>query len=494
MRGGRVGSLAASPTLVGAVTVLVVTVAVFLAYQANNGLPFVPTYRLSAELPNANSLVKGNEVRIGGQRVGQITNITPENVSDAPCPSDPTRRCTSQVAKVDMDLNKDLEQLPEDSTFVVRSKSALGLKYLQINRGNSSQGFKPGSTIPLTAARPEPVEIDQVFNMFDDPTRTAIQSNLLEFGNALAGRGVDLNEAIGQFKPLVERLTPVMRNLADPGTGLSNFVSSLSATAAEVAPVAEIQGELFADLDTTFAAFARVSRPFIQESISRSPAAEDAAIRDLPTIRPFLANTGKLFSELSPGFVALAPRAKDLGAATVEGVKALALAPEFNAQLDPTAQAILDLANNAGARQGINALTEFNNTLSPPLRFITPAQAICNYGTLLFRNVASFLGSRSQYGTSQRFIVLQAPLGPNSEIGPSSAPANGGGQDTNFLHYNPYPNTAAPGQDRECEAGNEVYVAGQQVIGNIPGNQGINTQGQILQQVKKKKSKKKGKK
>jgi virulence factor Mce-like protein len=492
MRGGRVGSLAASPTLVGAVTVLVVVVAVFLAYQANNGLPFVPTYHLSAELPDASSMVKGNDVRIGGQRVGQITAITPENVTDAPCPNDPTRRCTTQVAKVDMNLNQDLEQLPEDSTIVVRSKSALGLKYLQINRGTSSQGFKPGSTMPLSAARPEPVEIDQVFNMFDAPTRTAIQSNLVEFGNALAGRGGDLNNAIGQFKPLVERLTPVMRNLADPNTGLSNFVSSLSATAAEVAPVAEIQGQLFADLDTTFAAFARVSRPFIQESISRSPAAEDAAINSLPTVRPFLANTGKLFTELTPGFVAIAPRAKDLGAATVEGVKALALSPAFNAQLDPTAQALLNLANDSSARQGINALTEFNNTLSPPLRFITPAQSICNYATLLFRNTASWQSSSNGLGTSQRAIVLQPPLGPNSEVGPSSAPANGGGQPSNFLHYNPYPNTAAPGQTRECEAGNEGYAAGQQVIGNVPGNQGILTEGQILQQVKKKS--KKGKK
>jgi phospholipid/cholesterol/gamma-HCH transport system substrate-binding protein len=489
VRGGRAGSLAASPTLVGAVTVLVVVVAVFLAYQANQGLPFVPTYRLSAQLPDAESMVKGNEVRIGGQRVGQITAITPENVDDAPCPNDPTRSCTGQVAKVDMELNEDLNPLPENSTVVVRSRSALGLKYLQINRGDSGRGFEPGSTMPLTAARPEPVEIDQVFNMFDQPTRTSIQQNLLEFGNALAGRGVNLNEAIGELKPLVERLTPVMRNLADPSTGLSNFVSSLSAAAAEVAPVAEIQGQLFADLDTTFAAFARVARPFIQESISRSPPAEDAAIASLPTVRPFLANTARLFVELRPGFHVLAPRADDLAAATVAGVKALPLAPEFNAQLDPTAQAILDLANDASARQGIDYLTDFNNTLSPPLRFITPAQSVCNYGTLLFRNVASFVGSRSEIGTSQRFIVLQPPIGPNSEIGPSSAPANGGGQPTNFLHYNPYPNTAAPGQVRECEAGNEGYPAGQS-IGNVEGNQGINTEAQILQQVQKKKGKK----
>jgi hypothetical protein len=288
----------------------------------------------------------------------------------------------------------------------------------------------------------------------------------------------------------------VMNNLASPNTGLSNFVSSLSATAAEVAPVAEIQGQLFADLDTTFAAFARVSRPFIQEAISRAPGAEQTAINTLPTIRPFLANTAKLFGELRPGFHALAPNAKDLGAATVEGIKALKLAPAFNAQLDPTAQALLNLSNDAGARQGINDLTQFNQTLGPPLSFVTPAQSVCNYATLLFRNVASFLSSDPDgVGTSQRFIVLQPPIGPNSGIGPSAAPANGGGETfgtTNFLHYNPYPNTASPGQDRECEAGNEGYASGQQAIGNVPGNQGIHTDAQILQQVSKKKSKKKG--
>src|SRR5262249_11473588 len=293
------------------------------------------------------------------------------------------------VAKVNMELNKDIEPLPTDSTLVVRSRSALGLKYLEIDRGTSSQGWQPGATVPLTSARPEPVEIDQVFNMFDEPTRLAIQQNLFEFGNALAGRGVDLNEAIGQLKPLTQLLTPVMRNLADPNTGLSNFVSSLSATAAEVAPVAEIQGQLFADLDTTFGALARVSRPFIQESISRSPHAEDTAIATLPTIRPFLANTAKLFGELQPGFHAIAPVQKELGQSIVNGVKALPLVPALNAQLAPTAQALLNLNNNAAAHQGVQYLTQFNTTLGPPLSFITPAQSVCNYASILFSNAAS---------------------------------------------------------------------------------------------------------
>ena len=77
MRRRGSASIAANPVLIGAATTLVVIVAVFLAYNANSGLPFVPTYKVSAELPDADSLVPGNDVRIGGIRVGQIKTVEP---------------------------------------------------------------------------------------------------------------------------------------------------------------------------------------------------------------------------------------------------------------------------------------------------------------------------------------------------------------------------------------------------------------------------------
>jgi ABC-type transporter Mla subunit MlaD len=76
MRRGS-ASIAANPVLIGAATTLVVIVAVFLAYNANSGLPFVPTYELKTRVPDAANLVKGNDVRIGGTRVGAVTDITP---------------------------------------------------------------------------------------------------------------------------------------------------------------------------------------------------------------------------------------------------------------------------------------------------------------------------------------------------------------------------------------------------------------------------------
>ena len=466
---GRGTTLASNPVMVGAITVLIVILAVFLAYNANQGLPFVPTYRITAQVPNADQLVPGNEVRISGVRVGVVEKIEPVAHEDG-----------TTTAKLDLKLDADAEPVPTDSTVTVRAQSSLGLKYVEITKGESDEGYEQGAELPLSAAKPEPVDFDEVLNTFDEPTRLAIQRNLVEFGNAIAARGPALNAAIGELAPLLERLQPVGRILSAPSTRLGRLFQALGDTAAEAAPVAEIQAQMFVALDTTFGALANVARPFIQETISKSPPTEDTAIATLPTIRPFLAHNAALFEELQPGIRALRINAPILADATEVGIPALRAAPLLNKQLDPTASALLDLANDAGAREGLDDLTSFNQILAPTLKFITPAQSVCNYATLLARNVASLLRLGDGIGTWQRFIVFDVPQGPNSEGGPSSAPANGGGSDgRNFLHVNPYPNTASPGQERECEAGNEVFTGGQAVIGNVPGNQGTETEDQV---------------
>jgi virulence factor Mce-like protein len=481
---GRAG-IASNPVMVGAITVLIVILAVFLAYNANQGLPFVPTYRVSAQVKNAAELVPGNEVRIAGVRVGVVESIEPVQHEDG-----------STTAKLDLKLDDKVAELPQDSTVVVRQQSSLGLKYLEIVKGTSSETFAPGSELPLSAARPEPVDIDQVLNTFDEPTRLAIQRNLVEFGNAIAARGPALNAAIGELAPLVRRLQPVGRILSAPSTQLGRFVTALRDTAAEVAPVAEIQARMFISLETTFGALADVARPFIQDTISKSPPTLDTTTRTLPTIRPFLANSAALFSDLRPGVNALADTAPDIADALQVGIPAVNASPRLNAQLEPTAQSLFDFSQNPANVQGIDQLTELNEVLGPTARFIAPAQTVCNYATLLFRNASSLLSlGDGQGATWQRFIVFDIPKGPNSEGSPSSGPANGGGTPGNFLHVNPYPNTASPGQERECEAGNEPWLPGQAVIGNVPGNQGIETEDQTKSQLgEEKKGKGKGKK
>jgi ABC-type transporter Mla subunit MlaD len=469
--------------MVGAITTLIVILAVFLAYNANNGLPFVPDYKLSVRVPNANTLVPGNDARIGGVRVGMVESVEPVQEEDG-----------SVYAKVDLKLDRDVKPLPKDSTVVVRSRSALGLKYLEINKGTSSEGYPEGSIVPLEEAHPEPVEIDQFFNMFDKKTRRAAQGNLKAFGNALAGRGPDLNTAFGELRPLVTHLDPVARNLASPKTGVGRLFRALSDTAAEVAPVAETQAQMFVSLDTTFGAFAEVARPFIQESISEAPPTLDTVIRTGPPIRSFLGHSATLFADLRPGIAALSKSSPTVAAAFETGADVLPGAPAMNRQLPPTARALERFARNPGVKGGIHRSTQLFDFLNPTLRFVGPAQTVCNYATLLARNAQDTVRvSPDGLGTGQRFIVMSGGqddpfLGinaPNSEAGPSSAPANSptpnnfDAGNSNFLHANPYPNTASPGQHpRECESGNEGYIPNRVVIGNVPGNQGTTTAGQ----------------
>ena len=459
--------VASSPILVGAVTILIVIVAVFLAYNANNGLPFVSTYNLKVKVPNADALVKGNEVRIGGVRVGVVKSVVPIQERDG-----------RVAAELSLSLDKNAEPLPVDSTVTIRPKSALGLKFLQVTPGSSSQGFKAGATIPLAAYTPEPVDIDQFFDMFDEPTRKAIRQNQAGFGNALAGRGPQLNEGIGALRRLVVNGQPLLRKIVEPSTDFAGFWRALENLSATVAPVAETQASLFVALDRTFAAFARVSRPFIQETIEKGPPTLDAVNADLPAVRPFFRDSARFFTALKPGAKALGETSPVIAAALHAGVPALNSAPVLNNQLQPTAEALVAFQESAGVFNGLDLLIDTNNVLKPALTFIAPAQTDCNYLTLTFRQLANAGSAGNGQGNWLNFIAFAPPEGPNSESGQASAPANGPGNN-NHLHYNPYPNTGAPGQPNGCEAGNEKYETGKTVIGNARSVWGTTTRGQV---------------
>ena len=135
--------------------------------------------------------------------------------------------------------------------------------------------------MPLSQSGTE-VDFDQVLSMFTPPTRAGVQRSTIGFGEALAGRGSDINSAIGAFVPLLTDLGPVARNLAVSRTDLGGFFHGLESYSAALVPVAQTQATLFGNLDTTFRALASVAVPSLQETISahaadrsrpRSPAA-----------------------------------------------------------------------------------------------------------------------------------------------------------------------------------------------------------------------------
>ena len=268
-----------------------------------------------------------------------------------------------------------------------------------------------------------------------------------------------------------------MSNLADRRTQLRDLFPALERAARIVAPVAGTQAQLFVNLDTTFRALANVARPSIQDTISNTPPTLDAGIRGFPVQRAFLVNTAGFARDLRPGVAVLPTTLPDLADALQLGVPALQQSPALNHRLTKVFRALRRFADDPNVMLGVRRLIDTVTSLRPTLRFLAPTQTVCNYATLWFRNISSLLSEGDNNGTWQRFSIVSTPQGPNNESGPSSAPANGPGD--NYLHSNTYPNAAAPSQTRECESGNEDFFTGRKFLGNEPGNQGTKTDGQV---------------
>ena len=98
---------------------------------------------------------------------------------------------------------------------------------------------------------------------------------------------------------------------------------------------------MFAALDRTFAAFARVSRPYIQETISKGPETLDAATEDLPAHASLPPRFRTLLRRAAPGAKVLGETSPTIAAALRAGIPALNRSPVLNAQLPPTADALL---------------------------------------------------------------------------------------------------------------------------------------------------------
>jgi virulence factor Mce-like protein len=462
----RRGSLAANPLLIGALTTLIVSVAVYLSYNALNGLPFTPTYDIKVEFNQANGLLHSNEVRIGGARVGLVDHIVAHQ--------DPATGRVSAIAY--LKLEKGVQPLPANTRAIVQSVSALGLKYLLLEKGNSAQTLKPGATISAANTR-EPVQIEELFKMFDAPTRTANQQNLNIFGDTFAGRGLGLNVTIATLPPLLKNATPVLHNLASSQTNLHEFWIALERTAAEVAPVAQNQANFYSDLDTFFSAFASVA-PSLEEAIEGGAPALRQAIHSFAFEAPFVEKSTEFMRLLKPSAKNLTTTTAPLGHAFEVGAVTLKEATSLNTQLATAAKDLQEFIANPVVTLGLEDLTQTTQAGNPLVAGLAPAQTTCNYFTLFFRNIASLFAQGTGVGTLARVGVTFSPLGPNAEGGPSSAPANGGSErvnstsplvDNNHLHFNPYPNVAGPGQPRVCEAGNEKFIPFQTVIGNVPG-------------------------
>jgi phospholipid/cholesterol/gamma-HCH transport system substrate-binding protein len=472
-RGRGTASVVASPVLVGAVTTLIVIVSVFLAYNANKGLPFVPTYDLSARVPNGSNLVPGNEVRIGGFRVGVVDTIKPATQI--------VHGRTTPIAVINMKLDKTAEPISVDTTLIIRSRSALGLKYVELTPGKSKQSFKAGGTMPLANAT-LPVEFDDFLNTFDDKTRAASRISLSGYGDAFAGRGSDINAAIEGLNPFFRFLTPVMRNLADPRTGLKDFFKNIGAVSAQVAPVARVQAELFTKMADTFEAFNRCPS-CLQDTIAKQPPTMDVAIESFRVQRPFLVDFADLSRRLIPAANELPSALPKINSALAIGTTVLPQTVTLNKNTEEVFRAIQDLVDDPNTGLALDDLRDTFGVLKPFINFTAPFQTVCNYTTYFTNGLGQHQSEGVSNGTAERVMLKtdnsvqdnrysdvfsDRPVDIPKGVDPTTAETPNGAAEA--FHGGPYfPAIDAQG-NADCQNGQFGYIDGPYGKGRYPAH------------------------
>ena len=455
----------ANPVLIGAVTVLVAIVAVFLAYNANNGLPFVPTRVLKIEFANGAALVPGNDVDQGSFRIGLVSDMHPVELHNG-----------TVGAVATLELNEANGKVPVDSTASILPRSLLGLKYVNLNYGHSSRMYADGAIMPASRTT-VPVQFDDINNMFDAKTRPAVQQNLAGYGDVLTARGSSLNDTIASLPALFGNLRPVAAYLANPHTQLTRFLGALDGFFSTISPVAQTNSKLFTDQATTFAAISQ-NPTDLEQTISQSPPTLDVSTASLRVQQPFLSDLTTFADYMGPATSELRDALPNINPALGAGVRVLPRTPSMNQKLEGVLTSLRSLAQDPGTNVAINGLASTVNTLDPTIRYLGPYVTVCNAWNYMWVEIADLVSEQTSFGMAQRALLNFGNQQTDSITSlPAAQPANGQnvppGQTPEYLHGPAYAAAVDNHGNADCEAAQRGYP--KQLAHLDPRNRNLNT-------------------
>lgn len=154
----------------------------------------------------------GQEVRIAGVPVGQITDAT---VGD------------EGKAVVEMSIAAD-QTVYDNARLVLRPKSPLNEMFIDINPGGPPAApVAEGGTLPV-ANSVRPVQVEEVLGHLDDNTRNALGSLLSESDVALANAPAELPKGLTAANGMLQKLQPVVEQLQARRDNLARLVTALS--------------------------------------------------------------------------------------------------------------------------------------------------------------------------------------------------------------------------------------------------------------------------
>ncbi len=243
------------PLRLGIVSIIVLGALLLLSFSFKR-LPFIAnSYSLTAEFADAAGLIRDNEVRVAGIKVGRVTRI----------------ELGRDRVLVNLEIRRGTE-IPSGSTAEISLKTILGTKFVVIDARKPGRALGEGDRIPL-AQTSIPFEIYQVANSAVD-LLTDVD-------------GKQLNDA---FKALADVTADPNRNVARTLEGASEVLGTLGGKRDAIDTLIKQGEKVLAALDG--------STPDIVKIIEHSNVVMEVLARRRSTVQALLRNTELLATQL----------------------------------------------------------------------------------------------------------------------------------------------------------------------------------------------------
>ena len=400
-------------------------------------------YTLTVEAPTSIALAPGARVTAAGTEVGSILSV---------------ERADELQGHVEIAFNifdDEVSPLPVDSQFQIRTRSQVGEIFVSVDVGDSTETIPDGGAIPFEQVD-DVVEVDQILSVLRGKTRERTRTLFSRFGDAIAGRGDELNRTFAGTNRLVPAGTDLFQILHDDRQNVARLVDQLGRVTAAV-------GERGAAIDT----LARDGVGALQAIASRDTSLEEL-LAELPatldSVRDASLVVGDVSDRATPVVNNLAIATRDLEPVFRDLVPAARAGRRLLASLERAAPAANTLAVSITRAhrlpEVVEPLTRSLCQVNPTLRYVRPhAEGISL--------ILGHLGSASDsYDRTGHLIRLQPILNERSISGaPPAVAAAADLMQTSGLFgiskqidYSPYMNPGDVGKFTSVPNGNTNKV------------------------------------
>lgn len=251
------------------------------------------SYKVKAVFQNAGQLVPGNEVRVGGQPIGTISDIALDN---------------SANAIVTMNIGDSVAPLHEGTTATIRATSLSGItsRYISLEPGpNNAKELADGGRIGADETS-APVDLDVLFNTLDAKTRAGLRNLVRGYGDWYDNRASEAGKSTAYFAPFLGSTTRLTEALAVDQAVLERFVKDGADTVSALAERRDDLAGLVVNTNTAMRAIGDESVS-LQRALELLPGTLRKANTTFVNLRGTLDDLQLLVDESKPATRKLAP-------------------------------------------------------------------------------------------------------------------------------------------------------------------------------------------